>query len=124
MAKVPRDEEREQRISDEIIVDCYNEGEAAMGWYYYLQDKMAFPFRATCVTAKKKSRLKVGEQVEILAMADEGDCEHEMWVEVKGNGEVFIVLLEQLQPLDDVDAETIEAIEDWQYWLKQGYQLS
>ncbi len=123
MADVPEDEEREQRITYEIVVDCYNEGEAAMGWYYYLQDKMKFPFRAKCSVVKKKSRLKIGDVVEVIGMADEADCEHEMWVEVKVDGNVFIVPLEQIEPLDRADQETLEAIEDWQYWLARGYQL-
>jgi hypothetical protein len=32
-----RDEEREERISMEIIVDCYNETEAWSGWWCYLK---------------------------------------------------------------------------------------
>ena len=33
MAKVKRDEVRENRIVDEIIVDAYGEEEQALGWY-------------------------------------------------------------------------------------------
>ena len=33
MAAIPRDDEREERITDEIIVDCYGPEEQAMGWY-------------------------------------------------------------------------------------------
>lgn len=33
-----REPEREHRISMEIVVDAYDSGERAMGWYYYLQD--------------------------------------------------------------------------------------
>jgi hypothetical protein len=35
MTKVKRDEVRENRIADEIIVDAYGEDEQAMGWYNY-----------------------------------------------------------------------------------------
>ena len=38
------DKTREHRIKMEIIVDCYDEAEQAMGWYYYLDDKLNFPF--------------------------------------------------------------------------------
>jgi hypothetical protein len=34
MRRPPRDEEREQRITMEIIVDAYGPEEQAMGWYY------------------------------------------------------------------------------------------
>lgn len=37
---------REDRIQMEIIVDADGPEEQAMGWYYYLEEKLAFPFRA------------------------------------------------------------------------------
>ena len=36
MANSKRDQVREHRIAEEIIVDAYGEGEQALGWYYYL----------------------------------------------------------------------------------------
>ena len=30
------DTNRKDRIEDEVIVDCYDEYEMAMGWFYYL----------------------------------------------------------------------------------------
>ena len=42
MAKEERDEEREERITMEIVVDAYGSEEQAMGWYYYLQDTIHF----------------------------------------------------------------------------------
>ena len=41
-----KDEEREHRIDFEVIVDCYDEYEQAMGWETYLGDKLDFPFKA------------------------------------------------------------------------------
>ena len=35
-----KDEIREQRIIMEAVVDAYDSGERAMGWYYYLDGKM------------------------------------------------------------------------------------
>jgi hypothetical protein len=42
MEKLERDEEREERIQMEVVVDAYDSEEQAMGWYYYLQDKIIF----------------------------------------------------------------------------------
>jgi hypothetical protein len=39
-----RDEEREQRITMEIVVDAYTPEEQAMGWYSSLEDRLHFPF--------------------------------------------------------------------------------
>jgi Calcium binding len=33
MAKLERDEEREERITMDIVVDAYDAEEQAMGWY-------------------------------------------------------------------------------------------
>ena len=46
-AKPEKDEVREERIRMEVIVDTYNnEDERALGWYYYLQDRLSEPIRA------------------------------------------------------------------------------
>ena len=50
MAKPKRDPVREERIHEEIIVDAYGPEEQAMGWYYYLEDKIRFPFQAKCIS--------------------------------------------------------------------------
>jgi Calcium binding len=43
-----RDQERERRISMEIIVDANSSEEQALGWYYSLEDRLGFPFVAMC----------------------------------------------------------------------------
>jgi hypothetical protein len=48
MSGVPKDAERERRIENEVVVDAYGEEERAMGWYYYLESHLRFPFVATC----------------------------------------------------------------------------
>ncbi|MFZ1061286.1 MAG: calcium-binding protein [Candidatus Rokuibacteriota bacterium] len=40
----------------EIVVDAYDEQERAMGWYYYLQDQLRFPFTATCIAKRSISQ--------------------------------------------------------------------
>lgn len=47
--KVKEDEDRKYRISMEAIVDAYNPEEQAIGWYYYLDDKITFPFQGKCM---------------------------------------------------------------------------
>jgi hypothetical protein len=75
-----RNEAREQRIAMKAVVDAYGSGERAMGWYYYLDGKMKFPFKARCRFARPTSVLKVREEVEVLGMAPEEECESEMFV--------------------------------------------
>ena len=52
MAKPQRDPVRKDRIHNEAIVDAYGPEEQAMGWYYYLEGKIRFPFQAKCIVAK------------------------------------------------------------------------
>ncbi|NBD17430.1 MAG: hypothetical protein GVY04_15200 [Cyanobacteria bacterium] len=43
MVKPEYDAAREERISREVFVDVYTEEEAALCWYYYLENKLNFP---------------------------------------------------------------------------------
>lgn len=122
MPNIERDEEREYRISDEAIVDAYGPEEQALGWYYYLEGKMQFPFYAQCIRTRSISPLRTGETVEVIGMADEYDCMVEMFVEIEWSGRRFGVPLAQLKAIE-VDYETDEAIADWHYWVGRGYQL-
>lgn len=75
-----RDEKREARIENEIIVDAYGPEEQAMGWYYYLDEHLHVPFRARCIATRTISPLREGEVVTVTGMAPEDDCMHEMFV--------------------------------------------
>ena len=122
MAQVERDEEREKRITMEIVVDAYDAEEQAMGWYYYLQDTMQFPFTAICINKGRSSPLKEGATVEVVGMAPEGECEQEMFVEIDWNGDTLAVPLIQLEA-SEAEEETHQAIADWHYWVNQGYEF-
>jgi hypothetical protein len=117
-----KDEVREQRIVMEAVVDAYGPSERAMGWYYYLEGKVKFPFKARCRLARSISVLKVKEQVDVLGMAPEEECEREMFVWVGRAGGRIAVPLAQLQPMSK-DQETREAVGDWLYWVDRGYEL-
>jgi hypothetical protein len=121
MKRPKRDQVREDRIHNEAIVDARPE-EQAMSWYYYLESKITFPFRATCLAANTVSPLQKGETVEVSRMAVEDACEHDMLVQIRWRGRKMAVPLSQLTAVDP-DELTDEAIADWQYWLAQGYCL-
>jgi hypothetical protein len=122
MAKVPEDKEREERITMEVVVDAYNEEERAMGWYYYLQDTIQFPFDAIWTSSSKKSTKPSVREVEVVDMADTDECLSDMRVEVAYNDETFTARLSEIQPVDP-DPDTEQAVTDWHYWISQGYSL-
>ncbi len=106
----------------EAVVDAYGSEERAMGWYYYLDDKLKFPFKARCRSIRAISALKLGEQVEVLGMAPEEECESEMFVWIERAGERIAVPLAQLRS-SSKDRDTQEAVGDWLYWVDRGYEL-
>jgi hypothetical protein len=122
MARANRDPDREQRITMEIVVDAYEPEEQAMGWYYYLDDTMQFPFMATCISKRRSSPLKESAPVKVIGMAPEDECEHEMFVEVEWDGDVLAVPLSQLEA-PEADEETQQALADWHYWVDQGHEF-
>jgi len=121
MTRRKRDPVREDRIHNEAIVDA-GPDEQAMSWYYYLESKISFPFQAKCLSSKVVSPLKKHETVEVIRMAPDDVCEHDMLVLVQWQGRKVAVPLSQLAPVDP-DESTGEAIGDWHYWVAQGYCL-
>ena len=122
--KSTRDKQRERRIEMEIVVDAYGEDERAMGWYYYLDDKLRFPFTATCTAKRAISPLRVGDEVDVIGMPGEDECSHEMFVSIRWDRkEGLAVPLSQLKPAGHTDERTREAIEDWHYWVRMGYEF-
>jgi len=83
MPPIKKDPKRDERITLEIIVDANGPEEQAMGWYYYLEDKLHFPFLAQCIAHRAISPLRKGDEIEILSMAPESECQHEMFVETR-----------------------------------------
>jgi calcium binding protein len=106
MKKSRKDPVREDRIHNEAIVDAGPE-EQALSWYYYLEDKIRFPFQAKCLAAKVVSPLRKGENVEVLRMAPDDVCEHDMLVLVRWQGRKMAVPLAQLTAVDP-DESTAE----------------
>jgi Calcium binding len=116
------DKKREQRITDNIVVDAYDEVERALGWYYYLEEMISFPFTGECVKKRNISPLRKGETVEVVGMSEDDDCTREIFVQIRWQGREMGIPLVQIKPLK-VDKETKEAIEDWHYWMAMGYMF-
>jgi len=122
MTKRNKEPVREDRIQNEVVVDAYGPEEQAMGWYYYLDDKLRFPFRARCIASSLTSPLRKGENVEVRRMSPEEACASDMLVLIHWQGRNLAVPLSQLAAID-ADRTTLEAIGDWHYWIRQGYRF-
>lgn len=93
-----------------------------MSWYYYLEDKLTFPFYAKTINERNTSSLKLGEIVQVSDMAPAEDCEHDMFVMVSWQAMLLAVPLSQLKPLN-CDDDTQQGISDWQRWIQSGHTL-
>jgi hypothetical protein len=119
MARQAKDEEREKRIQMEIIVDAYGPEEQALGWYNYVADTLQFPFTAHCIVRRAISPLEPGDELEVVGIAPEEECRHEMFVLTRWRPHELAIPLMQVEAID-ADEGTHQAIEDWHYWVNQA----
>jgi hypothetical protein len=108
MKKRQQDPDREDRIHKEIIVDTNGPEEQAMGWYYYLENKLRFPFQGRCIASNVVSPLRKGEIGEVIRMAPEEACLGDMLVLIRWQYRTMAVPLSQLSA-SDADGGTVDA---------------
>jgi hypothetical protein len=65
----------------------------------------------------------VKEAVEVVNLAKEAECEHEMFVLVRWEKRKLAVPLSQLLPDDAAYERTKLAVGDWHYWVNMGYEF-
>jgi calcium binding protein len=114
--------ERERRILQEIVADAHDDQERAMGWFGYLEDRLQFPFTARCIAKRAISPLRAGDEVEVISVAPEEECEREVFVMIRWERDGLGVPLSQLKPVG-ADEETDRAVADWHYWIARGYRF-
>lgn len=121
--KTEKDDYREDRIAMRAVVDAYGPEEQAIGWYYYLENELVFPFRARCRRRKTSSPLKENKVYEIVAMAHVDERDHDIYVMVDFGEDQLAVFLSQMEPVCEIGSDTCEAILDWHYWVERGYRF-
>lgn len=60
--------------------------------------------------------------MEVVGLPPINECEREMFVDILWNDRKFSVPLDQLEYASR-DKETRQVIEDWHYWVRQGYRF-
>lgn len=118
------DPEREARIRDEAIVDAYGDEEVAMSWYYYLDERLEFPFNVMVQTHKYRQQggiSYVSSQMRLLSMAPLKRCGmHQMWAMgmlLTGRETPFHILLNDIKSIEPNTGRS-EALQDWMYWTR------
>ncbi len=85
-------------------------------------DTLQFPFTARCVARRAISPLEVGAETDVVGMAPEEECQHDMFVLIRWRPHPLAVPLMQLEGIQ-VDEATQQAIDDWHYWVDRGYEF-
>jgi hypothetical protein len=115
MSKI-HDEERENRIKDQVIVDCHHESEEMTGWYYYMQDALSFPMKglANIPTTSGKTAQK---KVKIVKIDPDSESGRPLRIGVMENGGRVISYIspEYLIRIEE-SPENMDIINDWLYW--------
>lgn len=109
------EEEMQNIIDDEITVDCYDEAEANMGWYYFMAESMEFPFMAKA-KIKKRNGTTEERSVEVIGNATDADRfgGEEFYVNVDYEGVLMKVEIRDLQPID-ASENTLRTLAVWRY---------
>lgn len=110
------DPAREHRILYEVIVDCYDEQEEFMGWYYYMADNLEFPITATVRLPLRggKTEEKTVQIIEVDPKSETGRAIR-LGITEAGSERVHYISPEAIIRLDTTP-ENLEIINDWLYW--------
>jgi len=110
----------EDYIDEKITVDAYTESEIALGWYYYLEDHLSFPFQAYIRTAYLEHP-EMYSLVTVHRMAGTDRCAYrQMWVLGEPSTcskRLFHFALSDIQQVK-AGEQTIEALTNWKYWVR------
>ncbi len=118
MSRPVYDREREKRLDYEVFVDAYTKEEQALCWYYYLENKITFPFQARWgneiveVTDMDEDSEEAGSD---LRQLDSARCKLNVLYREGDMEDIFPVLVTELEPVN-ADEKTQEAIADLRYW--------
>lgn len=110
----------DERLYDEILVDCRDEGEQNMSWFYYCQDELEFPFEAN-IELKKRGGGKISKKINVLNLfPDDSNFERnfELKVEIELDDYIIDIPITKLTDIKGTE-NTIEIIEIWKYWSKK-----
>lgn len=106
-----------------MVVDAYGAEEQALNWYYYLENRLTFPFTATCIAKRAISPLKVDDEVDVIGLPDEDECDKEMFVTMRWEKDGLAVPLSQRKPIPNTDEQTRETVANWHYWVRTEDQF-
>jgi hypothetical protein len=70
----------------------------------------------------KRREQRIEQEIVVVDLAPAQECEHEMFVMITWEDRRLAVPLAQLETIR-ADKATRQAVEDWHYWVEQGYEF-
>jgi hypothetical protein len=116
-------EEYEEKLYNEILVDCKGEYEQNMSWFYYIQDEIKFPFIAYVEVKEigQRENTRVLKKIKVIELStDDSNFENNFDIKVSVEFDKYIMEF-PLSKLEDIRASKsiIEIIELWKYWIRE-----
>jgi len=112
-----KNEVYEEKIHNEILVDCKDYYEQNMSWYNYVDDELQFPFTAE-IELHRRNGQKELKRIEVVKLSEDSS-NFEALFDLKVDIDMHEYLIEiPLMNLKNVQESerTIEMIEIWKYW--------
>ncbi|MDZ7899427.1 MAG: calcium-binding protein [Arcicella sp.] len=112
-------EEIQDKIDYEIVVDCYDDYEVAIGWLTTMGEEIVFPFTATA-ELKKKDGSTEHKTVQIVGLESDEDDFHgnDFLLNMEIGEYVVPVAFSQLTNIV-ASEETLELFQCWNHWIKK-----
>ena len=110
-----KDPTREHRIYFDVIVDCYDEYEQNMGWYYYFAENLSFPVPAI-VELQERGGTKKPCAVEIVSVTSDEDRPLTLGVCEKGSSRVINISPKDIHSVAAEDEAQLDIFNDWCYY--------
>jgi len=109
------DDEMQYKIDYEIIVDAYDEYEQSMGWFYFFEETLEFPFTATA-QLKRRDGTTESKRVKLtgLVSKEEDFRDNDFNLEMEQGQYVRPIAYSALSDIRASD-ETLEAFEIWDF---------
>lgn len=114
-----QDAERQHRIDYEIIVDCYDEVEENMGWYYYFEENLEFPIEAIIKLRKQDNKVEV-VPIRIISIASKEEEEPRLGYVLQGSDYIHSIRIEDIVKVV-TNENNLQVLNDWRYW--KGMEL-
>jgi Calcium binding len=113
------EKEIKHKIDYEIVVDCYDDYEVAVGWVTTMNEEIEFPFTATAALEKKDGSVE-HKTVQIVGLKSDEDDFHgnDFLLNMEHEDYIFPVAYSQLTNII-ASEETLDLFQCWNHWIKK-----